>query len=134
MTFSFQRRYRGPVKLVILDWAGTTMDYGCYAPAVVSSRGYLAFEAVRDGAASHCDLILDLTGDAPLVPAPEKRDGYLRPDPDDPAAVQRALFDLADMVGEYEKPRYVAFDAALCAHSRATLSGCTRGPVVRRVP
>jgi len=29
------RRYRGPIKLVILDWAGTTMDYGCYAPAVV---------------------------------------------------------------------------------------------------
>ncbi len=35
MTFTFQRRYRGPVKLVILDWAGTTMDYGCFAPAVV---------------------------------------------------------------------------------------------------
>jgi len=27
--------YRGPLKSVILDWAGTTMDYGCYAPAVV---------------------------------------------------------------------------------------------------
>jgi len=27
--------YRGPVKLVILDWAGTTVDYGCYAPMVV---------------------------------------------------------------------------------------------------
>ena len=40
MTFSFQRRYRGPVKLVILDWAGTTMDYGCYAPAVVFTEVY----------------------------------------------------------------------------------------------
>lgn len=27
--------YRGPLKGIILDWAGTTMDYGCYAPAVV---------------------------------------------------------------------------------------------------
>ena len=27
--------YRGPVKLAILDWAGTTVDYGCYAPMVV---------------------------------------------------------------------------------------------------
>ncbi len=35
MTFSYKRTYRGPIKLVILDWAGTTMDYGCYAPAVV---------------------------------------------------------------------------------------------------
>ena len=97
-----------------------------YAPAVVSSRGFLAFEAARDGAVSQCDLILDLTGDPPLVPAPEKRDGYFRSDPGNPAAVQRALFDLSDMVGEFEKPRYVAFDAALCAHSRSTLSGCTR--------
>ncbi len=35
MTFSYRRTYLGPVKLVVLDWAGTTMDYGCYAPAVV---------------------------------------------------------------------------------------------------
>ncbi len=35
MDFVYQRDYRGPVKLVIFDWAGTTMDYGCYAPAVV---------------------------------------------------------------------------------------------------
>ena len=33
--FSYQRRYRGPLKAILLDWAGTTMDYGCYAPAVV---------------------------------------------------------------------------------------------------
>lgn len=28
-------RYRGPLKAILLDWAGTTMDYGCMAPAVV---------------------------------------------------------------------------------------------------
>lgn len=33
--FNFIRRYRGPLKAVLLDWAGTTLDYGCYAPAVV---------------------------------------------------------------------------------------------------
>lgn len=27
--------YTGRLKGIILDWAGTTMDYGCYAPAVV---------------------------------------------------------------------------------------------------
>jgi phosphonoacetaldehyde hydrolase len=27
--------YTEPLKGIILDWAGTTMDYGCYAPAVV---------------------------------------------------------------------------------------------------
>ena len=35
MSFVYRRIYKGPVKLVIFDWAGTTMDYGCYAPAVV---------------------------------------------------------------------------------------------------
>jgi len=29
MEFYFQRTYRGPLKAVLLDWAGTTMDYGC---------------------------------------------------------------------------------------------------------
>ncbi|MHC4585280.1 MAG: phosphonoacetaldehyde hydrolase [Planctomycetota bacterium] len=35
MNFVYNRIYKGPVKMVILDWAGTTLDYGCYAPAVV---------------------------------------------------------------------------------------------------
>jgi phosphonoacetaldehyde hydrolase len=33
--FAYQRSYRGPVQAVLLDWAGTTMDFGCVAPAVV---------------------------------------------------------------------------------------------------
>jgi len=40
MEFVYRRSYRGPVKLVILDWAGTTMDYGCTAPAVVFVEVY----------------------------------------------------------------------------------------------
>jgi phosphonoacetaldehyde hydrolase len=35
MTFSYQRVYRGAVRAALLDWAGTTMDFGCMAPAVV---------------------------------------------------------------------------------------------------
>ena len=35
MAFVFRRTYRGQLKCAILDWAGTTMDYGVYAPAVV---------------------------------------------------------------------------------------------------
>jgi phosphonoacetaldehyde hydrolase len=33
--FSYTRTYRGSVQAVLLDWAGTTMDFGCVAPAVV---------------------------------------------------------------------------------------------------
>jgi len=35
MRFSYRRSYRGPIEAVLLDWAGTTMDFGCLAPAVV---------------------------------------------------------------------------------------------------
>jgi phosphonoacetaldehyde hydrolase len=40
MEFYFRRSYRGPVKAILLDWAGTTMDYGCYAPAIVFVEVY----------------------------------------------------------------------------------------------
>lgn len=33
MSFLYQRRFLGPVEAVILDWAGTTADFGCLAPA-----------------------------------------------------------------------------------------------------
>lgn len=96
------------------------------APVRPSSRKVAAFE---DGAAEgqlRCDVVLDLASDSALVTAPEKRDGYFRPEPGRPAAVERALFEIVDLVGEFEKPRYVRFDADLCAHSRSRLTGCTR--------
>lgn len=97
-----------------------------YAPTLASSRAALAFEAPRNGVASRCDLILDLTGGTPLFPAGARLDGYLRPDPGNPAAVQKALFEASDLVGEFDKPRYVDFTASLCAHSRSRKTGCTR--------
>ena len=97
-----------------------------YAAASPSSRGTLLFEAPSDTAFTECDLILDLTGGTPLFPAHEKRDGYLRPDPGDPVAVQKALFELTDMVGEYQKPRYIDYNGDICAHSRNRQTGCTR--------
>ena len=32
---SHPHRYLGPLKAVVLDWAGTTVDHGCMAPAAV---------------------------------------------------------------------------------------------------
>ena len=55
-------------------------DYAAPAP---SSRGVLTFGVPRDGAMSRCDLIVDLSGGAPLFPAHDLRDGYLRADPED---------------------------------------------------
>ncbi len=40
MNFSYTRRYTGPVSLVVFDWAGTTVDHGCCAPAMAFIKGF----------------------------------------------------------------------------------------------
>lgn len=97
-----------------------------YALPMPSSRAKLAFGSSRNGATSTCDLILDLSGGTPLFPAPELRPGYLRADPGDRAAVERAIAEAGGLVGTFDKPRFIQFDAALCAHSRSGITGCTR--------
>ena len=97
-----------------------------YAQPTPSSRGALSFPTTRDGAVSRCDLVLDISGSAPLFTASDLRDGYLRADPGDPAAVLKAVLKARDLVGSFDKPRYVAFSADLCAHSRSKIVGCTR--------
>jgi ferredoxin len=97
-----------------------------FASAAPSSRGELAFDPGRDGVVSRCDIILDLSGGAPLFPAHDLREGYVRADPADPAAALRAVIKARDLVGTFDKPRYVAFHEELCAHSRSRIVGCRR--------
>jgi ferredoxin len=89
-------------------------------------RGALGWGDPQDGARTGCDIVLDLSGEAPLFPAPHKRDGYLRADPGDPNGVWAAVLAARDLVGTFEKPSYVALDPLLCAHSRSGQTGCTR--------
>ena len=103
------------------------LDISDFAPATPSARGGLAFEAhTAERGTSRCDIILDLRGGPALFPAPDKRDGYLRPDRRDPGAVARALFEILALVGSFEKPYYVEYDASICAHSRNQITGCSR--------
>jgi ferredoxin len=97
-----------------------------YAAPRPSSRDALVFEAPRKGLTSRCDIVLDLSGGTPLFPAHDLRDGYLRADPRDPAAMLRAVLKARDLVGNFEKPKYVNFTAEICVHSRSRLTGCHR--------
>jgi ferredoxin len=97
-----------------------------FAQAAPSSRGTLSFGPTRNGAVSRCDVVLDLSGGKPLFPAADLRDGYLRADPGNPAAVLRAVLKARDLVGTFDKPRYITFSEQLCAHSRSQIVGCTR--------
>lgn len=96
------------------------------AVAVPSSREKLRFGMPSPSTELEADLVLDLSGGTALLTAADKRDGYRRVDPRDPLAVERALFDLVELVGTFEKPRYVTFTAELCAHARSRRVGCTR--------
>ncbi|MDA5557502.1 4Fe-4S binding protein [Shimia sp. MMG029] len=89
-------------------------------------RGALKFGEARDGAQTTCDIILDLRGEPALVPAPEKREGYLSADPNSLPAVHAAILEASHLVGTFEKPLYLALEPNLCAHSRAEQTACTK--------
>ena len=92
---------------------------------VAGGRGALGWSEPLNGATSDCDIILDLRGDTPLFPAPEKREGYLRADPSHAPSVAKATLEASQMVGTFEKPLYVRLEASLCAHSRAEKPACS---------
>ena len=98
-----------------------------YAPPSPSSRGALAFGPARDGAVSHCDILLDLSGGAPLFPAADLRDGYLRADPGDPAAVLRAVLQAPAISSEISTSRATSISPSTSAPIRArSIVGCRR--------
>ena len=94
------------------------------AAASPASRAEYLWGTGKDGTESRCDVILDLTGRAALFH--ETRQGYLRAGPNDAAAVARAVAAAGELVGTFDKPRFVNFDQGLCAHSRNKKTGCTR--------
>lgn len=98
-------------------------DYAAPSP---SSRAKLVFGEARNGATSHCDIVIDVSGGMPLFPAGDLRAGYLRADPRSPAAVEKLIGDASHLVGEFDKPAYVHLNEDLCAHSRSGKTGCTR--------
>ncbi len=115
-TIKSVRGYLGAFELTLDDFA---------APSP-SSRDALKFGTAQNDAHSRCDILVDLSGGVPLFPAADLRDGYLRADPGDPAAVLRAVLKARDLTGSFDKPRYVTFTEDLCAHSRSKIVGCRR--------
>ena len=117
--------FKGGVKGATGHLGAFQVEVEGFAPAKPSAKESFAFEDGAQDGVSGCDLILDLRPGQALFTAPEKRDGYFNPDPGHPADVQRALLELTNMVGEFEKPRYVTYSPDICAHSRSGIVGCT---------
>jgi len=117
---------RGTIRSARGHFGSFELTIDDYAAPHPSSRDTFIFETPRDGATSRCDLVLDLSGGPPLFPAHNLRDGYLRADPRDPAGMLRAVLKARDLIGSFDKPKYIDFTAQLCAHSRSGLTGCHR--------
>ena len=82
---------RGTIRNAKGALGGFEITVDNYASPQPSSRAELNFGPARDGAVSRCDLIVDVSGGTPLFPAADLRDGYVRADPADAAAVLRAV-------------------------------------------
>ena len=115
----------GAVKNASGALGGFTVKFDELQQVTPGGRGAFGLTAPQNGAASDCDIILDLSGTSALFPAPEKREGYLRADPAHAPSVAKAVFEAAQLVGTFEKPLYIRLEPSLCAHSRAEKPACS---------
>lgn len=81
------------------------------------------WESGREVRTSVGDVVLDLSPE-PLLNRVELPQGYAAPGRD-PLDQALAVIDLLGFAGEFEKPRYVAFNERICAHGRSQKSGCS---------
>ncbi len=70
------------------------------------------------------DLVLDLQR-TPQLRMHQPPQGYFAPGADALAQAQ-VVAELATMTGEFEKPKYFAYKASICAHSRSQKPGCNQ--------
>ncbi|HEY2531062.1 MAG TPA: 4Fe-4S dicluster domain-containing protein, partial [Xanthobacteraceae bacterium] len=117
---------RGRIRTATGHFGGFELTVDDFALLGPSSGNVSSFGLSRDGAMSRCDVILDISGGNPLFTAADLRDGYLRADPNRPAAVLQAVLQARDLVGAFARPRYIDFHSQRCAHSRSKIIGCTR--------
>ena len=92
--------YLGAFELTVDDYASTS---------AFLARRFCIRRRSKNGAVSRCDIFIDLSGGPSLFPAADLRDGYLRADPGDPAAILRAVLKARDLTGMFDKPRYINF-------------------------
>ena len=70
------------------------------------------------------DLVLDLSAE-PLFRMSQPPQGYFAPGRD-PLEQSLAAAELVKLTGEFEKPRFFAYNERICAHARSEIVGCTR--------
>jgi len=85
--------------------------------------GAIDFERAETGRSERFDLVLDLN-DVPLMDVPQLPQGYFAPGAD-AHALARAVRELTQLTGEFEKPKFFEYREKICAHGRNEITGCT---------
>ena len=137
MTHTCSRRYRGPLKAVILDWAGTTLDYGCCAPAVVFTELFrrqgveISMEEARAPMGAHKQVHIRRISENPNVAARwEKAHGRL-PTEEDVVAMFEAFVPLQlNCLADYAELIPGTLDFVAAARKRGLKIGSTTGYTV----
>jgi len=92
--------------------------------AACGAVGAIDFHRRDRARAERFDLVLDLQR-TPQLRMHQPPQGYFAPGPD-PVAQAQAVAELVGMVGEFEKPKFFAYKASICAHSRSQKAGCNQ--------
>jgi ferredoxin len=92
--------------------------------AACGAIGAIDFARTDTARAESFDIVLDLHA-TPSLRQHQAPQGYFRPGAD-PIAQARAVADLAEYVGEFEKPRFFRYKESLCAHARSRIQGCSK--------
>jgi ferredoxin len=112
---------------VLYDAARCTQHGDCVkACGDIGAINFARLDPTTDAAMrqERFDLILDLSRQ-PLIRLPHLPDGYLAPGAD-PLEQSEAARRLLGMVGEFERPRYLEYREARCAHHRQGKTGCSK--------
>ena len=91
---------------------------------VCGAIGAIDFGRADRARSERFDMVLDFSSQ-PLIRTPQPPQGYLAPG-SDPLEQALAAAQLARMVGEFEKPRFFAYNERICAHSRSGKTGCNQ--------
>ncbi len=112
------------VTVAVGEVGGVTGHLGEFGVDLVLPDGPVNLARYLGMSRDHFDLVLDLS-----LPPQLRQDivppGYYAP-AGDPEALRRALAELPEMVGEFEKPKFFDYNPDICAHGSSGLKGCTR--------
>ena len=97
---------------------------GRFAVNINTPEGVVALSEAAGAAGTFFDLVLDLSSPA-LLTHEIPPVGYYAAGSGE-AALERALAEIPEMSGEFEKPKYFNYNPDICAHGSSGLKGCTR--------